>query len=194
MGAASHYGGSDLLILKSTATRNRKKSTDMKHIIPFILLVFLTSCGVTNVISYGDVSLLNTNGEMIQKWDNSTLGTETYDNYSGQQISYSHPLKNSGLNFTDKDGETHYISGGIIIVNNIRTTKYSEPAIQTSDNTQTSEYENLKKQYSEKKQYLKNNTGKFSDKELESIKLEMKVIKGKIQAIENTLYDHTNED
>ena len=32
----------------------------MKHIIPFILLIILTSCGVTNVTSYGDVSLLNT--------------------------------------------------------------------------------------------------------------------------------------
>ena len=166
----------------------------MKHIIPFILLVFLTSCGVTNVISYGDVSLLNTNGEMVQKWDNSTLSTETYNNYNGQQISYSHPLKNGGLNFTDKDGETHYISGGIIIVNNIRTTKSPELTIQTSDNNQTSEYENLKKQYSEKKQYLKDNKGKLSDKEVESIKLEMKVIKRKIQSIENTIYDHTSED
>src|SRR5574344_179362 len=99
----------------------------MKHIIPFILLIILTSCGVTKVTSYGDVSLLNTNGEVIQKWENSTLGAETYDNYTGQQISYSQPLKNSGLNFTDKDGEGHYISGGIIIVDNIRTTSKSTP-------------------------------------------------------------------
>ena len=117
----------------------------MKHITPFILLIILTSCGVTKVASYGDVSLLNTNGEVIQKWENSTLGAETYDNYTGQQISYSQPLKNSGLNFTDKDGETHYISGGIIIVDNIRTISHSEPTIQTSDDNQESEYENLKK-------------------------------------------------
>ena len=165
----------------------------MKHIIPFILLVIFTSCGVTNVISYGDVSLLNTNGEMIQKWESSTLSTEIYDNYTGQQISYSYPLKNSGLNFTDKDGETHYISGGIIIVDNIRTTGHSEPTIQTSDNDQTSEYENLKKQYSEKRQYLKNNKGKLSDTEVDSIKAEMKTIMRKIWEIENTL-DASNEN
>ena len=165
----------------------------MKHIIPFILLVIFTSCGVTNVISYGDVSLLNTNGEMIQKWESSTLSTEIYDNYTGQQISYSYPLKNSGLNFTDKDGETHYISGGIIIVDNIRTTGHSEPTIQTSDNDQTSEYENLKKQYSEKRQYLKNNKGKLSDTEVDSIKEEMKTIMRKIWEIENTL-DASNEN
>ena len=165
----------------------------MKHIIPFILLVIFTSCGVTNVISYGDVSLLNTNGEMIQKWESSTLSTEIYDNYTGQQISYSYPLKNSGLNFTDKDGETHYISGGIIIVDNIRTTGHSEPTIQTSDNDQTSEYENLKKQYSEKRQYLKNSKGKLSDTEVDSIKEEMKTIMRKIWEIENTL-DASNEN
>lgn len=165
----------------------------MKHIIPFILLVIFTSCGVTNVISYGDVSLLNTNGEMIQKWESSTLSTEIYDNYTGQQISYSYPLKNSGLNFTDKDGGTHYISGGIIIVDNIRTTGHSEPTIQTSDNDQESEYENLKKQYSEKRKYLKNNKGKLSDTEVESIKSEMKTIMRKIWEIENTL-DTSNEN
>ena len=130
---------------------------------------------------------------MIQKWESSTLSTEIYDNYTGQQISYSYPLKNSGLNFTDKDGETHYISGGIIIVDNIRTTGHSEPTIQTSDNDQTSEYENLKKQYSEKRQYLKNSKGKLSDTEVDSIKEEMKTIMRKIWEIENTL-DASNEN
>ena len=158
----------------------------MKHIIPFILLVIFTSCGVTNVISYGDVSLLNTNGEMIQKWENSTLSSETY--YAGERISYSLPLKNGGLNFTDKDGEGHYISGGIIIVDNIRTTGHSEPTIQTSDDNQESEYENLKKQYSEKRQYLKNNKGKLSDTEVKSIKSEMKTIMKRIQEIEDIFY------
>ena len=168
------------------------ESTDMKHIIPFILLIILTSCGVTKVTSYGDVSLLNTNGEIIQKWESSTLGSETYDNYTGQQISYSLPLKNGGLNFTDKDGETHYISGGIIIVDNIRTINQSTPVIQKSDNDLTSEYENLKEQYSEKKKYLKQNKGKLSDTEVKSIKSEMKTIMRRIQEIENTFYDITN--
>ena len=161
----------------------------MKHIIPFILLIILTSCGVTKVTSYGDVSLLNTNGEVIQKWDSSTLSSETYDNYTGEQISYSQPLKNSGLNFTDKDGESHYISGGIIIVNNIRTISQSTPVIQKSDNDLTSEYENLKEQYSEKKKYLKQNKGKLSDAEVKSIKSEMKTIMKRIQEIKNILYN-----
>ena len=166
----------------------------MKHIIPFILLIILTSCGVTNVTSYGDVSLLNTNGEMIQKWENSTLGSETYDNSTGQQISYSLPLKNGGLNFTDKDGETHYISGGIIIVDNIRTINQSTPVIQESDNDLTSEYENLNEQYSEKEKYLKQNKGKLSDTEVKSIKSEMKTIMRRIQEIETTFYDISNEN
>ena len=166
----------------------------MKHIIPFILLIILTSCGVTKVTSYGDVSLLNTNGEMIQKWENSTLSSETYDNYTGEQISYSLPLKNGGLNFTDKDGESHYISGGIIIVDNIRTINQSTPAIQesdndlTSDNNLTSEYENLNEQYSEKEKYLKQNKGKLSDTEVKSIKSEMKTIMKRIQEIEDIFY------
>ena len=174
----------------------------MKHIIPFILLIILTSCGVTTAVSYGvttvtsygDISLLNTNGEMIQKWENSTLGSETYDNYTGQQISYSQPLKNSGLNFTDKDGESHYISGGIIIVDNIRAISKSTPVIQESDNDLTSEYENLKEQYSEKKKYLKQNKGKLSDTEVKSIKSEMKTIMKRIQEIETTFYDISNEN
>ena len=167
----------------------------MKHIIPFILLIILTSCGVTKITSYGDVSLLNTNGEMIQKWENSTLSSETYDNYTGEQISYFFPLKNGGLNFTDKDGEGHYISGGIIIVDNIRTINQSTPVIQksdndlTSDNNLTAEYENLKKQYSEKRKYLKQNRGKLSDAEVKSIKSEMKTIMRRIQEIENILYN-----
>ena len=167
----------------------------MKHITPFILLIILTSCGVTKVASYGDVSLLNTNGEVIQKWENSTLGAETYDNYTGQQISYSQPLKNSGLSFTDKDGEGHYISGGIIIVDNIRTISKPTPVIQesdndlTSDNNLTSEYENLKKQFSEKSKYLKQNKGKLSDAEVKFIKSEMKTIMKRIQEIKNTLYN-----
>ena len=160
----------------------------MKHIIPFILLIILTSCGVTKITSYGDVSLLNTNGEMIQKWENSTLSSETYDNSTGQQISYSLPLKNGGLNFTDKDGETHYISGGIIIVNNIRTISQSTPVIQESDNDLTSEYENLNEQYSEKEKYLKQNKGKLSDTEVKSIKSEMKTIMRRIQEIEDIFY------
>lgn len=167
----------------------------MKHIIPFILLIILTSCGVTKITSYGDVSLLNTNGETIQKWENSTLSSETYSNHTGQQISYSFPLKNGGLNFTDKDGEGHYISGGIIIVDNIRTINQSKPVIQksdndlTSDNNLTAEYENLKKQYSEKRKYLKQNKGKLSDAEVKSIKSEMKTIMKRIQEIKNILYN-----
>ena len=167
----------------------------MKHIIPFILLIILTSCGVTKITSYGDVSLLNTNGEVIQKWENSTLSSETYDNYTGEQISYFFPLKNGGLNFTDKDGEGHYISGGIIIVDNIRTINQSTPVIQksdndlTSDNNLTAEYENLKKQYSEKRKYLKQNKGNLSDAEVKSIKSEMKTIMKRIQEIKNLLYN-----
>ena len=155
----------------------------------------LTSCGVPKITSYGDVSLLNTNGEVIQKWENSTLSSETYDNYTGEQISYFFPLKNGGLNFTDKDGEGHYISGGIIIVDNIRTINQSTPVIQksdndlTSDNNLTAEYENLKKQYSEKKKYLKQNKGKLSDAEVKSIKSEMKTIMKRIQEIKNILYN-----
>ena len=167
----------------------------MKHIIPFILLIILTSCGVTKITSYGDVSLLNTNGEVIQKWENSTLSSETYDNYTGEQISYFFPLKNGGLNFTDKDGEGHYISGGIIIVDNIRTINQSTPVIQksdndlTSDNNLTAEYENLKKQYSEKRKYLKQNKGNLSDAEVKSIKSEMKTIMKRIHEIKNILYN-----
>ncbi len=171
----------------------------MKHIGIFILLVFLTSCGVT--ITYGDISVLNNNGETIRQWDNCLLEETGYEynptTKSSQKVRYYYGInRNEGISFKDKTGEIHYVSGGIIIIDNIKDvndeSNYNEKS--TVNESVNSEYNELKKQYSEKKQYLKTNKGKISDKEVEFIKLEMKVIKRKIQVIENTLYDHTNED
>lgn len=96
----------------------------MKHASIFVLLmVILSSCGVTQyTTTQGDITLLNNNGEVVRQWEESTMGVEVTYTSLGYTSSYSSKaLKNSGLSFTDKNGESHYISGGIIIVDNIKT-------------------------------------------------------------------------
>lgn len=113
----------------------------VKNIIGIIGLgVLMTSCVSTKWVTttvitttYGDISLLDNNGGVVREWDNSTIQGETetttdyYEFYGGESHwkNSSHStstftsLKNNGLNFTDESGETHYVSGGIIIIDNI---------------------------------------------------------------------------
>lgn len=102
----------------------------MKKFIVFLLAsILLCSCATTFVSqTYGDISLLNLNGETIRKWDNSVIESEKTtkqtDFYTG--ITYTDTDKTNGIkeggaiNFRDENGIYHYVSGGIIIIDNLR--------------------------------------------------------------------------
>lgn len=98
----------------------------MKKFIVFLLAsILLCSCATTFVTqTYGDISLLNNNGETIKKWDNSVLETTRAVASTGAyaEATELNGFKASGaVNFKDKNGEYHWVSGGIIIIDNLRT-------------------------------------------------------------------------
>ncbi len=111
----------------------------MKHIgIIILLMVILSSCGVTiyTTTTSGDITLLNNNGEVIRQWEESTMSVETTITSGGYTTSSDYvgtPLKNGGINFTDKNGESHYVSGGIIIIDNIKTSTEKEQIKKNTD-------------------------------------------------------------
>lgn len=116
----------------------------MKHIITILAIAaaaILTSCGTTTMITYGDISVLDLNGKQIRQWDNCTMDVSVTDNYSGQNLQKTYAIKNGGgLAFTDDSGESHYVAGGVIIVDNIRTTENESAPSEF-------EYKQLKKEY-----------------------------------------------
>ena len=85
----------------------------MKRITLFtLLLLLICSCSTPKYMTFGDVYILDADGEIIGQWDDSILNSEIGD---GHSVSIS----NGTLLFTDTAGITHYISGGTIIVDNI---------------------------------------------------------------------------
>ena len=117
----------------------------MKHLITLAIALItaatLSSCGVTTTITYGDISVLDLNGKQIRQWDNCTMDVSVKDNYSGQNLQKTYAIKNGGgLAFTDDSGESHYVAGGVIIVDNIRTTVNGSTPSEF-------EYKQLKKEY-----------------------------------------------
>ena len=129
----------------------------MKHIITLLAITFaaitLTSCGVATTITYGDISVLSLEGKTIRQWNNCSLEEQTsHYNPNTKNVEttryYYGINKHEGLSFTDSVGETHYVSGGIIIVDNIRTTpeevEYTE-----------FEYKRLLKEYNSVSKLLK---------------------------------------
>ena len=97
----------------------------MKKPLTVLLSCMLSSCAVTTTAVYtiGDVSLLNTNGELIEEWNDAVLETEIS---TGGYVKEKFAIKSGGgLVFTDANYEDHYISGGIIIVDNIHQVKKS---------------------------------------------------------------------
>ena len=98
----------------------------IKNIIGIIGLgVLMTSCAVTHN-TIGDITLLDNNGGVVREWDNSIIHQEFNNGY----ITFT-SLKNGGLNFVDESGEAHYISGGIIIVDNIKESNPIKNSIKT---------------------------------------------------------------
>lgn len=82
-----------------------------------LIILMLTSCSVTR-ITYGDVSLMDNNGNLIKQYPKSLLNLKL-EIKSGTISSYSNPT--DGIMFTDSTGITHYTQGGIIYITNINT-------------------------------------------------------------------------
>lgn len=89
-------------------------------IITFSLLIGITlltqSCSTTNSLTFGDITILNSNGEVIRQWDDSILDPKVFKNYPNKTC-----YVNSGVFFTDNNGEYHYVAGGVIVIDNIET-------------------------------------------------------------------------
>jgi len=170
----------------------------MKHlfIATFITLVTLTSCGVASKYVYGDISLMDDNGQTIRQYDNSVLQYEEMDLATGKKTSSSYSIKyGGGLLFSDSAGETHYINGGIIIVDNIRN--LSKPIKVNSEpdfdlNQVKYDIEELNQQISEKKKYLEIHGDTMKPKDYVKLNNEIKDLKKQKRDLETIITLHSN--
>lgn len=124
----------------------------MKKFIVLIIMAFAL-CSCATYATYGDIALLNNNGETIQRWDNAII-----DKDSPTEITRG--IKAGGaLNFQDEDGVYHYINGGIIIVDNLtqKAITYAERQEYNSRDLKTiiEEYNAIKLQVTQKESELK---------------------------------------
>ena len=175
----------------------------MKHIfyiLTAILVLSLSSCATTR-ITYGDISVLNTEGKTIRQWNNCSMEEEV-SHYNAQTNTvqttrYYHGIKrNEGLSFMDSMGETHYVSGGIIIVDNIHTEyqeekpTLSKPAIDVDE--LVAESKHLKNLIKEKQDYLKSHKQSMTSSEIQELNDEIKILKAENSEIENRLRSRWN--
>lgn len=174
----------------------------MKHsvILLAILALILSSCGTTTKITYGDISVLDLNGQTIQQWDHCTMDVEvTNDGYS-KPFYTSHAIKNGGgLAFVDNTGEAHYVHGGVIIVNNIHDESYQEQVRAEVEsktvNELTKELKSVNQEISETLKYIRNNkkkSGSFSEYQEKQVRL--KQLRQRKTQIENLLRERWRLD
>lgn len=95
-----------------------------KVLIIIATALCLSSCAITNNSYYskthyfGDVALLNNNGDTLRQWKQAIIG---YENTGAYQNDKSWFLGNDyGTNFIDNQGKSIYLRGGIVIVDNVR--------------------------------------------------------------------------
>lgn len=93
--------------------------------------VMLVSCSEYKY--FGDISLLNDAGDTLRVWRDAEVASE----YNGNTEYYG--FRNGGVTFITKEGGVTHISGGIIIVENIKV----ETAVQSFAN----EYYDLQNEY-----------------------------------------------
>lgn len=169
----------------------------MKHIfyiLTAILALSLSSCATTR-ITYGDISVLNTEGKTIRQWNNCSMEEEV-SHYNAQTNTvqttrYYYGIKrNEGLSFMDSLGETHYVSGGIIIVDNIHTEyqddNYEKTYNQSNADELNEELKIVTGQIAELNKKLKSHKpispGEYHDKQVE-----LKQLRQRKTQIENLL-------
>ena len=134
-----------------------------KFIFLTIFSVLMMSCSVYNayeVITYGDISILDDNGNEIRHYENSVVEYEihsveynkTLDASNDRVSDHFHAIKNNGgLNFIDNDNVSHYVIGGIIIIDNIKTIDNGNEVVNAMrDNgksVKVAEYHNILEEY-----------------------------------------------
>ncbi len=168
-------------------------------IATFIALVTLTSCGVVSKAVYGDITLMDDNGQIIRQYDNSVLQYEEMDMATGKKTSSAYPIKDGGgLIFSDSKGESHYIHGGIIIVDNIRNS--SAPVVYNNQDPEFDlnqvkyDIDELDHQISEKKKYLEIHGDTMKPKEYIKLSNEIKDLKKQKRDLETILTTYENQN
>lgn len=137
----------------------------MKKIVSLIVSALaLCSCGTTYLAeTYGDITLMDCNGQTIREWNGSVIESrvivENYSSTSTTEKTYG--IKEGGaLNFKDKDGVYHYVSGGIIIVDNLKEKKHNVYAEREAN--RVAELEAVKKLYATITTQIEENKKEFA--------------------------------
>lgn len=142
-------------------------------LIGILCLMFITSCGSVTYLTKGDMVVLDGNGNIVKEYDDATFQSETYYDSGGKESHYS--IKEGGsISFVDKYGNSNFVSGGIIIIENMHYTKIDNNSIYNNDsNVSESRYNSIKykelgkeidKLKKEQKNY-KNNSVKYNELE-----------------------------
>lgn len=90
-------------------------------IIAFVVLVF-SSCSVTYSTSVkGDITWMNAEGQVVEKWNSAEIQSEIVDYTMGTKTTRkTFPYKNGGwLEFSTSNNEKVSINGGLIKISNI---------------------------------------------------------------------------
>ena len=159
-----------------------------KLFILCIIALSMFSCVSVQTYSYkGNVTLLSSDGNKIESWNNATLSKG--DNYCG---TYNTPYVNGGVEITTEQGELIYINGGIIIVKNIGKiiNEYEQPEIDNSTESKLKEqYIKINNEICTNKKTLKS-LPKNSN-EYKSIKEDNKKLKSQLNIISNQYFELT---
>lgn len=157
----------------------------MKHIIiSLCLIIAATSCStISKTVTIGDVSLLNDKGETIGQWNKSILNVTVYSN--GHTYNQFTSLGNGGLKFKDNKGIHHYISGGIVKVDNISTKHYVEEIDYAKSTNLRKELHELETQLYQKQDELKSTS---DPNKYNALKQEIKLLKKQMRSMETELY------
>ena len=140
----------------------------------------------------GDITLLSNNGKAIGEWKNATLQIESEYGYNSGT-----PLKNGGLHFNTSNGETMYISGGILIVKNITSKessdyRYREYYYQSESDELKVEYKRIEDKINSNKKEMK--LISKSDPIYQKLKDENKILKLKLKSNEDEYLALTGRD
>lgn len=140
----------------------------MKKILTFIVLV-LIACSCCPLYYQTDVSFYNMGGDEIGAWDDVIIDADA-------------PLRDGRLTFATTDGEIIHISGGTVVMRDIRPDNGEAP-IQEK-NKLLIEYRELKSEYNENKSLMRD-----ADRgERKILKNRTRIINKRLIEIDNILY------
>lgn len=175
-----------------------------KYIYIIAIAICACACSPKNytTYTYGDIYLLNNSGDKIYEWDNSTMeiNTVSTDGVSYYKENKTVAIKDGGgLLFSDKYGETHYVNGGIIIVDNIRSSSKEPQSVQKDKNDIEREKEGTINEYKRLKGELKNHKAKVKkvskdSEEYTHHKTAIKKIESELKKLENKLWTRWSID